>query len=121
MGVLDRGVDRRRRRGSFRGKCEASHCTVTNGALMRSCAEVRVPIELSSRMVSWVGLGIRVLDEVPRASRGREVLKIFRFRWFEWRIFERKYIRLVREKLRIFQYGQYIVGIDGSLAFRGQW
>ena len=41
------------------------------GTLLRSCAEVREPIELSIGMVGGVGPGIDVLDEGPRASRGR--------------------------------------------------
>ena len=39
------------------------------------------------------------------------------FEWAEWRIVRQKWIRLVREKLIIFPYGQYIVGIYVSLAF----
>jgi len=39
------------------------------------------------------------------------------FEWAEWRIVCQKCIRFVREKLRIFPYGQHIVGIHVSLAF----
>jgi len=45
--------------------------TVTKGPLLRSCAEVREPIELSINMVSGVGPGTDVSDEGPHASRGR--------------------------------------------------
>jgi len=38
--------------------------------------------------------------------------------WFQWRNFQEKCIRLVREKLRIFSYAQYTVGIYVSLAFQ---
>ena len=38
--------------------------------LLRSCVEVREPIELSFREVSGLGPGIDVLGGGPRASRG---------------------------------------------------
>jgi len=41
------------------------------GPLLRSCVEVREPIELSFGLVSGVTLGIDVLDGGPHASRGR--------------------------------------------------
>jgi len=50
------------------------HPIVTNGvfvALLRSCVEVREPIELLIGTASGVGPGIDVLDEGPCASRGR--------------------------------------------------
>jgi len=39
--------------------------------LLRSCAEVREPIEPSFGVVSRVGPGIHVLDEGSRAPKGR--------------------------------------------------
>jgi len=39
------------------------------------------------------------------------------FEWAEWCIVRQKCIRFVREKLMIFPYGQYIVGIYVSLTF----
>jgi len=44
---------------------------VTTGALLRSCAEMHIAIELSFGVVSGVGPGIDVLDGGPRASRER--------------------------------------------------
>jgi len=41
------------------------------GPLLRSCVEVREPIELPFGMVSGVGPGIDVLDGGPRALRGK--------------------------------------------------
>ena len=41
------------------------------GTLLRSCAEVHEPIELSFGVVSGVTPGIDVLDGGLRASRGR--------------------------------------------------
>jgi len=38
--------------------------------------------------------------------------------WFQWPNFQEKRIRLVREKLRIFPYAQYVIGIYISLAFQ---
>jgi len=58
-------------------------------------------------VVSGVGRGIGVLDGVHVPQEG-EVSGVSRCRWFEWRIFEQKYIRLVRDRLIIFPYGQYI-------------
>jgi len=56
----------------------------------------------------------------PRASRGRDCFGDFSlfaspcwFEWAEWRIVW----RFVCEKLTIFPYGQYIIGIYVSLAF----
>jgi len=37
--------------------------------------------------------------------------------WFQWCGFYQKCIRLVCEKLIIFPYGQYIIGMYVSLAF----
>ena len=41
------------------------------GSLLQSCAEVREPIELSFGLVTVVGEGMGVLDEDPRAPKGR--------------------------------------------------
>jgi len=93
--------------------------------LLRRCAEVREPIELSFGAVSGVGPGIHVglLDGSSRAQKERGC-----FRDLHWRpiglnghndvFFAQKCIRLVREKLIIFLYGQYIFKICDSLAFR---
>ena len=69
------------------------------GTLLHSFVEVREPIELSFGVMSGIGLGIRALDERPRAPREGEDFGGFRPRWFEWHSLEQKCIRLVREKL----------------------
>jgi len=92
------------------------------GALLRSCVEVREPIQLSFGMV---GPAIDVLDGGPRASRGRGCF------WDFFRhlcpiglngqndvLIVRKCIRIVCEMLTVFAYGQYILGILVSLAFQ---
>jgi len=53
MGVLDAGGYRRSGRGNF--EVDLWRTIVTNRNLMRSCAEVREPIELSLVEVSGVG------------------------------------------------------------------
>jgi len=44
------------------------HPTVTNGTLLRTCVELREPIELSFGVVSGLGSGVHVLDgaHLPR-------------------------------------------------------
>jgi len=69
-------------------------------------------------MVSGVSRGMGALDTVPHASRGRggfwgHLPPLAQ--WFQWRILQQKCIRLVHEKLIIFPYGQYIIGIYISL------
>jgi len=56
------------------------------GNLLRSCAEVREPIELSFGVVSGVGPGIHVLDGVHVSQKEEAVLGIFLHlrHWFEW-------------------------------------
>jgi len=60
--VLDFGGDRRRGR-SILG-VNLWRPIVTNGDLLRRCVEVRIAIELSFGVVSGVGPGIHVPDEV---------------------------------------------------------
>ena len=55
MGVLDESGDRRRGTGSFGDE---------SGALLHSCVEVCIQMELSFGVVSGVGPGIHVLDGV---------------------------------------------------------
>ena len=80
---------------------------------MHSCAEVCEPIELSFGVMSEVGPGIDIRNGGPRGSRGSGGF---------WGClapnFQEKCIRLVREKLRIFPYAQYIIGVYISLAFK---
>ena len=66
MGVLDFGGDRRRGRSSL--GVNLWRPTVTNGDFVESLC---ITIKLSFGVVSGVGPGIHVLDESPRASRGR--------------------------------------------------
>ena len=47
------------------------HPIVTMGSLLRSCAEVREPIELSFRVMSGIGSGIHLLDVGECVLRGR--------------------------------------------------
>ena len=47
------------------------------GNLLRSCAEVREPIELSFGVVSGVSPGINVLDGGSRAPRGKGITRRF--------------------------------------------
>jgi len=84
---------------------------------MRSCAEVWEPIELSFGVVSGeVGPSIDVQNGVHVAQGEGWIWGLFA-QLFQWPNFKEKYIRLVHEKLRIFLYAQYIVGIYVSLAF----
>ena len=69
MGVLDGDGDRRRGRSRF--WVNLGRPIVTNGPLLRSCAEVHEAIKLSFGKVSGVGPAIDVLDGGPRATRGR--------------------------------------------------
>jgi len=69
-------------------------------------------------VVSGVGLGIRVFNGHPRPLRRRGDWGDFRITGLNGVFFAQKCIRLVREKLTIFPYELYIVGNDGSLAFR---
>ena len=69
MGVLDFGGDCRRERGSL--GVNLRRPIITMRTLLHRCVEVRRAIELSSGVVSGVGLGFHVLDGSPRASRGR--------------------------------------------------
>jgi len=89
------------------------------GPLLRSCVEVRAPIELSFDMVNGVSPDNDVRNGGPRGSRERvdcgvvypigPMVPMAKFS---------RVIRLMREKLRIFPYGQYIVGIYVSLGFQ---
>jgi len=74
------------------------------GTLLRNCAQVREPIELPFRVVSGLGKGgfEGCLPHWPNGFKG---------------LFDEKCIERVREKLRLFPYGQYIVGNVFSLAF----
>jgi len=57
------------------------------GNLLRSCAEMREPIEMSFGLVSGSGSGIDVLDGVHMPPKEGAVLGIFRHlcpHWFEW-------------------------------------
>jgi len=57
------------------------------GTLLRSCAEVREPIELSFGVVSGVGPGIHVLYGGSRIPKERGCLgdfSAFAPHWFEW-------------------------------------
>jgi len=95
------------------------------GTLLRSCAEVHTVIELSFGMVS--GVGVDVLDwvHVPQAEGAVygmvsgifQHLRPIRFNGWNDILFSEKCIGLVCEKLTIFRYGQYIVGMYVSLAF----
>jgi len=94
------------------------------GTLLRCSVKVRRTIELSFGVVSGVGPGIHVLDESPRASRGRGCF------WHGFRHFSKiqPYSlqcrhgiliddRLVCEKLTVFPYAEYIVEFCVRLAF----
>jgi len=57
------------------------------GTLLRSCAEVHEPIDLSFGTVSGVSPGIHVLNEGSRALKGRGCFADFLAfvpHWFEW-------------------------------------
>jgi len=121
MGVLDFGGDHRRGSGSF--GVNLGHPIVTNGDL-RSSAEVRTVIELSFGVVSGVGPGIDVLDGVHVPQGVGAVSGIvsgicapIRLNGRNDVLYIEKCIRLVCEKLTVFLYGQYIVGIYVSYAF----
>jgi len=87
------------------------------------CGKMADCIRMPFEVLSGVGPGIDVLDGGPRASRGRGCFWHFRhlhphsFESAEWRIVCPDCIWLVCEKLTIFPYGQYIIGIYVSLAF----
>jgi len=53
------------------------HPIVTMGSLLRSCAEVREPIELSFGVVSGVGPGLHVLDGVHVPPKERRCFEAF--------------------------------------------
>jgi len=86
------------------------------GTSLHSCVEVREPIELSFGVVSGVGPCIDVLDGDPRDPRGRGCFENFShlrpigLNGQSDVFFAQKCIRLVREKLTVFPYGQDIVG-----------
>jgi len=85
MGELD-GVGDRRREGAVLGVNLGVDPIITNG-ICCVVAEVRVAIELSFEVVSWVGPGIDVLDGVHVPQGERAVSGIFRHlrpRSFEW-------------------------------------
>jgi len=68
--------------GDHRGKgavlgVNVEHPIVTNGNLLRSCAKVREPIELSFGVVNGVGRGLGVLDGVHVPQGEGEVWGIF--------------------------------------------
>ena len=69
-------------------------------------------------VVSGVGQGMGVLDGVHMPQGKGEVLGIFCSHWLEWYIFKQKCVRLMREKLTMFPYRQYIIGNVCSLAFQ---
>jgi len=66
------------------------------------------------------GLGIGVRTGVHVAQREGWIFGLFSplAQWFQWPNFQEKCIRLVHEKLRLFQYVQYIIEIYVSLAFQ---
>jgi len=91
------------------------------GPLLRSCGEVREPIELSFGVMNGVDAGIDVQNGGPCGLKGRgEFWGCLPplTQWFQWPNFQEKYIQLVHEKLRIFPYVQHIIGIYVSLAFQ---
>ena len=59
------------------------------GTLLRSCAKVHEPTELSFAVVSGVSQGMGVLDGVHMPQVEGEDLGVFRPQWFEWSIFNR--------------------------------
>jgi len=83
--------------------------------LLHSCAELREPIKLSFGVVTGVGSGIDALDGSSRAPKGRGSFgdsSAFVPHWFEGaecRIFRKKCIRLVREKLTVFMFGKILL------------
>jgi len=101
------------------------HPIVINGDFdAKLCAEVREPIELSFGVVSGVSPGIHVLDgiHVPQKEGAfwgifRHLLPIGLNRQNDL-FFAQKFNRLICEKLTIFSYGQAVIGIYVSLAFR---
>ena len=94
------------------------------GLLLCSCAEVHEPIELSFGMVSGMGPGIDVLDGSMCLKGNGLFLGFFgicaptRLNGQNDVLIVQKCIRLMCEKLIIFAYGQYILGIYVSLAFQ---
>jgi len=89
--------------------------------LFRTYVEVHEPIELSFGMMCGVSLGICVLDgvNVPQWEKG--IMGSFCLHLFQLHkslLFAQKCIQLLHEKLRIFPYGQYSIGICISLAFQ---
>ena len=116
------GGDRRRGRGHLGVNLGCP--IVANGDLMRSCVEVREPIELSFGVVSGHCPGIDVLDCGLRASSGRSCFRDFFgicapicLNGQNDVFFAEKCIRLVGKKLTIFPYGQDIVVNVSLLAF----
>jgi len=82
------------------------------------CGKTADWIHMPFGVVSGVGRGMGVLDGV-HTPQGESEVSGGRFAlWFEWCIFKQKCIRLIRGKLTIFPYGQYIVGNICLLAFR---
>jgi len=69
MSVLD-GVHYHRRRRAFLG-VNLGCPIVVNGTLLRSCAKVSEPMDMTFGVVSGVGLCIRVLKWGPYAQRKR--------------------------------------------------
>jgi len=57
------------------------------GTLLRSCAKVREPIELSFWVVNGVSLGIRVLDGIQVPQGEGAASEVFQHNWFQWHIF----------------------------------
>jgi len=89
------------------------------GTLLRSCAEVHESIKLLFGEVSGVSRGMGVLDGV-HVPQEKGLFWDFSSPWFEWaglHIFH-TCIRFVHQKLIVFPYAQYIVGICISLAFQ---
>ena len=54
------------------------------GTSLRSCVEVREPIELTFGVVIGVGLTIGVLERCPRVPRGRSNFRGFSLYRFQW-------------------------------------
>jgi len=84
------------------------------GTLLHSCAEVLEPIELSFGVVCGVGPGIGLLHGFDVLQEGAVLVSM----GFNGVFVEQKCIQLVGEKVIIFPYGQYIIGIYISLVFQ---
>ena len=71
MGVLDRGGDHQRERGSF--WMNFGHPILSSGTSLHSCVEVHELIELSFGVVSGVDGGMDALDgvHVPQGEEGQ--------------------------------------------------